>query len=449
MIFLITDGTVGKAAILGFSPDECNVPNLKKGCMQLDKMLKCMPVFVTTKVRITMKPGQGEMLDYDVVIIGGGPAGANCAYELAKQGKQVAIIEKDYFPRFKACAGMLTIKALHQLPYSIAPVVQWQTDTMTLSREFKAAKDLQASKTLVVTTVRSELDAFCLQQAQQAGAELLVCKKGFTEYSITGDIITVSLADGRQLTCQYLVGADGAHSKVRKLSGQFTPDRTAVALEGRVPLKRLAADTRKQLRFDFNVAKKGYGWLIPKADHINVGLYTRRPDEHPISKTQLQDYTQTLLGTRDIDDLLGFPVGTGGEYFKPEDSRVFLVGDAAGYAEPIFGEGIHNAIKSGRIAAQSILASQTDFPEYSEAQEVVRTDVWWCRQIAKAFYKFTLPALAILKHWPIRKVVMEGFADGLTMKECLKVLSPLHKSPQAYPVSRTMQTLAQTDKAET
>lgn len=384
------------------------------------------------------------MENFDVIIIGGGPGGANCAYELAKAGKSVAIIEKDVFPRFKPCAGMLTIKALHQLPYSIAPVVQWQTDAMTLSRDFKAEKTLQASKTLVVTTLRSELDEFCLNESCKAGAEIIVCAKGFERYEETEEGIKVYLADGRELTCRFLVGADGAHSKVRKQSQQFTPDCTAVALEGRIPLDRITKNKDKSLRFDFNVVKKGYGWLIPKADHINVGIYTRRPDEYPISKKQLQDYTEKLLGTREIDELLGFPIGTGGEYFEPPQSRILLVGDAAGYAEPIFGEGIHNAIKSGRLAAKVILEAfnEKEVKHYSEVVEVVRTDVWWCRQIARAFYKFIVPALAVLQHNPVKRVVVEGFADGFTMKECLKVLSPLHKSPSAYPESRTIKELS-------
>jgi len=302
---------------------------------------------------------QGKnMAQYDVVIIGGGPAGSACGYDLAQAGKKVLIVEKEQFPRFKACAGMLTMKALYRLPYSIAPVVQWSTDSMEISREFKAAKTLQASNAIVVTTVRSELDDFCLKQAIAQGVEVKVCDKGFSHYHLheSGEI-EVFFAN-ESVTCNFLVGADGAHSKVRKQSGQFTPDRTAVALEGRVPFERIA-NCAPKLVFDFNVARKGYGWLIPKGDHINVGLYTRRPDEYPISKKQLQDYTERTLGTRDIDDLIGFPVGTGGEYFVPAKGNVLLVGDAAGFAEPIFGEGIHNAIKSGSGRSHSVNAKRS------------------------------------------------------------------------------------------
>ncbi len=385
------------------------------------------------------------MAEFDVVIVGGGPAGAACAYDLVKAGKKVLILEKDVFPRFKACAGMLTMKALMRLQYSVAPVVQWSTDSMEISREFKAAKTLQASNNIVVTTVRSELDDFCLKQALAQGAELKVSSKGFNRYEEKSDGTIDVFFDQQSVSCKFLVGADGAHSKVRKQSGQFTPDRTAVALEGRVPFERIK-NAAPKLVFDFNVAKKGYGWLIPKGDHINVGLYTRRPDEHPISKKLLQDYTERTLGTREIDDLIGFPVGTGGEYFYPAKGNVLLVGDAAGYAEPIFGEGIHNAIKSGRAAAQAIVLTQSDSRSageiYKETVEAVRTDVWWCRQIARAYYKFIVLAMAVLKRRPIRTAVMEGFANNLTIKECLKDLSPFHSAPH-YETSATARDLAE------
>ncbi len=385
---------------------------------------------------------------YDAIIVGGGPAGAACAYDLAQAGKSVLIIEKDEFPRFKPCAGMLTIKALHQLPYSIAPVVQWRTNDMHITRDFKAGKTLSASKDVVVTTVRTELDEFCLNKAIEAGAKLVVASKGFSEYEtieIEGKkYFQVKAKDKDQgelsFRADYLIGADGAHSKIRKQSAQFEPDRTAVALEGRVPLSRVSPEYQKLLQFDFQYARKGYGWLIPKGDHINVGIYTRRPDEYPLSKESLKQYTLKHLGTDEIDEMLGFPIGTGGEYFSPAKGKLLLVGDAAGLAEPIFGEGIHNGIKSGRAAAKSIIEAITKGEDagaiYKFWLEAVRTDVWWCRQVARAYYKFIVPAMAVLKRRPVRSVVMEGFSDGLTIKECLKVLSPLHKAPR-YPVSET------------
>lgn len=394
------------------------------------------------------------MKQYDALIIGAGPAGAAAAYDLAQAGKKVLLLEKDRFPRFKPCAGMLTIKSLNRLNFSIKPVVQWSTDTMEVSNILKSPVSLKASSELVVTTVRSELDEYCLNQAIEAGAELAVHIKGFKRYKTVDSKIEVQCEDGTIYHCEYLIGADGAHSKVRKQSAQFEPDRTAVALEGRIAFSELPdamAIKGKRLVFDFNVANKGYAWLIPKRDHVNVGVYTRRPDENPISKKMLQDYTEKQLGTRKIDELLGFPVGTGGEYFTPADGKVFLVGDAAGYAEAIFGEGIHNAIKSGQFAAQSIIeaneALSTSAGErYRELVEAVRTDVWWCRWIAKAFYKMLTLGLWVLTKTPVKTTVIEGFAGGLTIKECLKALSPFHEAP-VYEKSATMRSLNPLDRA--
>jgi hypothetical protein len=80
----------------------------------------------------------------------------------------------------------------------------------------------------------------------------------------------------------------------------------------------------------------GDGWLFPKADHLNVGIYTWDGDAK-LSKEQFRAYSVDRLGTDKLEDVVGFPISFGGHRHVPNRDRIILVGDAAGFAEPFLG----------------------------------------------------------------------------------------------------------------
>ena len=371
------------------------------------------------------------MSSYDAIIVGGGPAGAAAAYDLADAGFHVLILDKREFPRFKPCAGGVTTKALHLFRYSIAPVIRATTNTMTVGFGIGKQKTLSANAPVCALTVRTELDQFCLEKTLQKGVAFELIP-GIKSIHQEQDSVTLVSKDGRSFECRYLLGADGAHSQVRKLTEEFSPDRTAIALEGIIPFDRLR--NIPNFTFDFGVVHKGYGWLFPKHDHVNVGLYTRRPDEATINKELLNQYAQARLGVDTVDHVCGFPIGTGGEFYQPKAERVFLVGDAAGMSEALLGEGIHNAIKSGQAAATALIntkrTNKSALEAYKETCYPIMHDAHNCRKVARVFYK-TLPiSYFFLGRYPVGTMAMNGFSAGLTLTECKHHMTSFKIDPE-------------------
>lgn len=356
-------------------------------------------------------------ISHDVIVVGAGPSGALCAYTLGRLGLSVLVLDKTAFPRMKPCGGGLTIKTLALMPYSIAPVLERVTRGFALGFRSSSGDSFRQAigrDPICTFAVRETFDTFNFEKMVDAGAAFRTIGRieAITE---AADGVTV-VTNGETFRARYLVGADGANSRVRRLLKLDAHIRRGFALEGIVPYAALEKEPRPE--FLFGATRHGYGWLFPKGDHVNVGLYTI-DDDPSLSKDALRAYAGERLGTDAIEGVVGMPLGFGGERRIPVRDRVVLVGDAAGYAEPLLGEGIHNALKSGIAAAQAIFTATTGGGRLQEAYRrrvaPIMDDLTRCRQMADVFYPDVNRGRALLGLG--KPALLRGFAAGKTMVE--------------------------------
>ena len=411
------------------------------------------------------------MTSYDVLIAGAGPAGCAAAYDLARAGKRVLLLDKRTFPRHKACACGLTRKTLKALRYSVEPIVErvchevvlQQTASKTSQRELR----VRTSNPICAMAVRERFDDFCLQQTLTAGAylrkiEAIVSIREVRDLhaGATGVEIDIATADGIEtLTAPIMIGADGSNGQTRRLaeglhtSGEATAAALPAepqwyargfALEATVPYAALPAtlprgDAPHDLIFDFAPLPGGYGWLFPKGDHINIGVGTFAPANEAqlkgATRTLLAEYALAKLGVATLTDsglskITGQYLGMGGFTYVPR-GRVLLAGDAAGLVDSLTGEGIHSAIVSGQAAAAAILASMDDNRHANVAEEYARRlrplqkTLAFSQRAAQAFYKQPERGFRVMRTPLLRSFVLKTYADGLQASKLLGVLSKL------------------------
>lgn len=353
----------------------------------------------------------------DVIVVGAGPAGCAAAYDLAVAGLEVLLLDRKAFPRFKPCAGGLTIKTLNRLRYSVAPVVRY------FAHEFVAGQpqgeNLQfKGAPICALAVRQEFDAFCLEQTLAQGVAFQQID-GIATLSQADAGVVLQTSCGESMQARFLIGADGAHSVIRKLAGLRPLEARAVALEACVP--RTALREMPPFTFDFHVLPQGYGWLFPKGDHVNVGLYVQRSRKTPLSRADLHAYAKARLGVDALEQVAGYPIATTGEWQVPATSRVLLVGDAAGFAEPLLGEGLHNAVHSGQLAAEAVqaaLAGESLTQAYGRLTLTLRRDLYHSRIVANIFYDWPKTSFWLVEKY-FGQRMMQGMGEGRTLTETI------------------------------
>jgi geranylgeranyl reductase family protein len=359
--------------------------------------------------------------DFDVIVVGAGPSGTAAAFQLARSGYRVMMLDKVAFPRVKPCGGGITIKALDLLPWSVGPVIERATRDLRMG--IKTSTDqreqvFSGHAHICVFSVRAEFDRLNFEKTMQAGVEFQLAGK-LEAIEEHGDRIALSF-DGKTVGARFLVGADGANSTTRRLLNAGRYFHRGFALEGHLAYADLGIEPVPE--FFFGVVRNGYGWLFPKRSHVNVGIYTFDSNV-ALSKDQLRSYAVDRIGTDRISDIVGFPLGFGGRHYVPSRERIILVGDAAGFSEPLLGEGIHNALKSGQAAAAAIIsADQQRGPglrrAYMRALEPVIGDLVRCEQMRDFFYRNLDSIGSAALQLPVSKMaLMRGFAAGKTMRE--------------------------------
>jgi geranylgeranyl reductase family protein len=326
---------------------------------------------------------------YDVIIAGSGPGGASTAYFLSQAGMRVLVIEKEKLPRYKACGGGVSPRMLAKyFPFSFEPVIEVHAGLIHYWYQgLDTEIPLQGGSLAFV--MREKFDAFLLDHSQAD----VVDGAGITGVVEREDCVIVETGAGRQFEARYLVGADGANSSVAKLLNLRRRQQVVAAIEAEVCVpEHLQRKFSGSPTFILSGAGMGYQWIFPKGNHLSVGigmLHPRPGQMKPKLFKMMAKFGINLEGTQLHGHTIPMDAG-----FKPRSGkRTLLVGDAAGLADPLSGEGIRLAIKSGKIASESILSG--DIQGYSQRifQSIGRSQML-ARPLMGLF--FTLPALCYL-----------------------------------------------------
>ena len=308
-----------------------------------------------------MTPGSTPR--YDAVVVGAGPAGSSAAAVLAGAGLRVALVDKSRFPRDKLCGGLLSERCIGAIRASfgsqcVAPIEVTTHGAAIFDRDQPVVRVSQYKP--MHFTSRRTFDAHLVSVAAMRGAEV---HAGSAVTAVDFASGTVRLGDGRDLQAAFVVGADGAGSRIRKLLGiPIDRDDFAVGLEAEVARDSVARDVTNPEAY-FGIAEWGYGWVFPKRDTLTVGiggLATRNTD----LRARYRELALAAFGRIPSEPLCGSPIPFGNFVGVPGRGSTLLVGDAAGLVEPLTGEGIAFAIQSGRYAAQAIVeAARIHAPE--------------------------------------------------------------------------------------
>jgi geranylgeranyl reductase family protein len=324
----------------------------------------------------------------DILIVGAGPSGSFLAYLLAQDGYTVRIIDKATFPRDKVCGGGISNKTIELLPFDISSIVQKRIKGAFLSYQNcdTVVKDLDDRAGAAV--VRSDFDHFLLQKAIDAGAKF-EGNTAFVKGDKIGDRVTVTTSRG-EITTRYVVGADGVMSRVRESVFGRGLVTYAPAVEALVSVSSDKAERiGDRVLFDFGGMPRGYGWIFPKKDHLNVGVFSIYPTRS--IKKDLARFMSwyDILDSPSHVKHLGFAIPLKNTRREFERDNFLLIGDAGGFAESFYGEGIYFALKSAMVAAEAFTAA-FDRPSeraYSRlVEERIQSDLTYSELNARMFF---------------------------------------------------------------
>ncbi len=352
---------------------------------------------------------------FDVLIVGAGPAGSFAAERLARGGVRVALFDGRPPEEPKACGGGVTSKALKAWPHLLEAVGR-TIDELDMYSPAGKHLHLKLDEPFAVYS-RNAFDTFLRERAREAGAQVFAEKISGRGFKQVEDRWVVRTQNGKEFSCAWLVGADGANSPIaRKLAGPLPPAEMEVAFGYRAPLPD---DGHAATVVAFLPNWVGYAWAFPRIDHISFGIATTQDAfDHESLDALMWDfmvaYYEAARGSERgaryrTGSGPGSPSGPpawGGGCDRVTDStmqiwrkvhdiesreakqirselkktaecyaaripglaprtwdtrracgeRWALLGDAAGFADPVTGEGIYYALRSAELFADAYLA---------------------------------------------------------------------------------------------
>lgn len=364
--------------------------------------------------------------EYDVVVAGAGPAGSAAAAVLAGRGLSVALLDRAAHPRRKLCGGLLTAKTVDALSRVFDLSVRDLAARGGLFHQTAEYRFAHQGRELLRGAAaepfrfvdRPAFDALLCSVAVARGAEFLPGRAVASCEPASGLVRT---AGGEAYRGRLVIGADGANSATRRALG---PDRAlwranlAEAIEVELPVGAGPGRFPRAVEVPElhvgapDVPCAGYGWVFPGPRGPKVGLCgLRQPGE---SFAPLMEGYLRLLGVArpECVELRGHPLPYGNALAEPCAGRLLLAGDAGGFVEPLFGEGIFYAIATGAHAASAALAGLAAGEAQREAAAAreyrrlldgsVRPEFAWSNRLRWALFR----AMRLFGAGPVRGFVI-------------------------------------------
>lgn len=281
---------------------------------------------------------------YDVIIVGAGPAGLNCAKELGGSNLSVLVAERKSEIGPKVCAGGLTGKSIASanIPNHL---LEFKFDTIQLNHK-TSIFNLKDDENFAYTVNRKELGQWQLNELNKFSNIDVRTNFGVTE--ITKEYVTIN---DKKINYNFLVGADGSTSLVKRYL-RTQSKNIGIAIQYIIPTNKYK---RFEIYFDSKLFSAWYAWIFPHKNYVSIGC-CGIPTK--ISSKQLQkNFSDWLtMNNIDISNAKYEASSINGDYQGHQfDENIFLAGDAGGFASPLTGEGIYQALVSGKEIGKIIL----------------------------------------------------------------------------------------------
>lgn len=328
---------------------------------------------------------------YDSIVVGAGPAGTIAASKLANAGARVLVLERHALPRYKACAGAVSGRAASFLTTDFSSVVEDTIHRVKVcwANSNAAPVEYTSKMPIAYLVMRSRFDELLTNTAVCAGATI---HDGERVQAISIEPWGVQVQTTHSTyKAATVIGADGATGVVARQTDLYVPQSSGVALEIEAPVSpQQLAKWQNTVLISYGAPRHGYAWVFPKSEHVSIGTGSFSPRHRDIVK-DFSAFTDSLEITWQRQDLKAHPIPLGGrdrEFCRP---RLLLVGDAAGLADPLSGEGIAHAVHSGKLAADSVLAALAtgDFSmdNYQAIiEKEINSDLRMAKQLSSTFY---------------------------------------------------------------
>ena len=309
--------------------------------------------------------GVQECAEWDVAVIGAGPAGLAAAGAAAAAGARTVILERAQHPRYKTCGGGLVGASLAAVGGQIAVPARDQIRSATFTLRGDHEFTREHDEPLLAMVVREEFDEALLRRAQEQGA--VVRQRAQVRGLEQADgCATARLADGSAVTAKVVVGADGSSGvSARHVGVEFAQVDLGLELEISVP-EPVRGQWAGRVLLDWGKIPASYGWVFPKGDRLTVGVIAAR-GHGDATRAYLREFVDRLrLGSFEVARDSGHLTRCRSDRSALRKGRVLVAGDAAGLLDPWTREGISFALRSGSLAGEfAAKAAVSERPEAS------------------------------------------------------------------------------------